>query len=484
MARLSPLVEHLLRRAGFGASTAERAEYEGLSYQAVVDKLLTFDALDYSIDNFIGTPGYVGITTRGQFQPNTVIVDARQRWLFRMVHAPNPLQEKMALFWHHHFATGFTKIQAAFETADATRMMAASPYNDPGSARGQIELFRQQGLGSFRDLLQEIAKDPAMLVWLDGKDNTKTKPQENFGRELMELFTFGVENYVETDVYAAARVFTGWNLTTVRGGTPQAYYAFNYRSTQHDSGEKAFSFPIFDNGDHVIPPRSATAGIQDGIDLIDALARHPETAKRLARRLWVWFVSEVEPPDEGFVSNIANVYTQSNTDIRSVIRAVLMSPQFTDSRYFFHRYAWPAEFVVRLLKEVGFLGFSVDSALTPMVAMGQVLFDPPDVNGWELGPGWFSTAGMLSRMNFASDLAKNQRIALREAARPYRVMPSTLVAFALDRMSVPNLAPEVVNSLVDYIRAGGTWTGSDSQLLNRAGGLFHLLGGSGVYQFV
>src|SRR4029078_12289219 len=133
------------------------------------------------------------------------IVDARQRWLFRMVHAPNPLQEKMALFWHHHFATGFTKIQSALETADAVRVMAASPYNDPGSARGQIELFRQQGLGSFRDLLQEIAKDPAVLVWLDGKDNTKTKPQENFGRELMELFTFGVENYVETDVYAAAR---------------------------------------------------------------------------------------------------------------------------------------------------------------------------------------------------------------------------------------------------------------------------------------
>ena len=148
-----------------------------------------------------------------------------------MVHSPAPLREKMALFWHNHFATAYTKVSGVVQAANAARMMDAKPSEDPAKALGQIELFRQQGLGKFRDLLIAVAQDPAMLVWLDGRTNVKAKPQENFGRELMELFTFGVANYVETDVYAAARVFTGWNLkTTGSEATADAYYAFNYVS--------------------------------------------------------------------------------------------------------------------------------------------------------------------------------------------------------------------------------------------------------------
>jgi uncharacterized protein (DUF1800 family) len=484
MARPSPLVEHLLRRAAFGATPAERDSYDGVEYYALVAQLVDYDPTT-DVDSKIGTPGYVNITTRGQFSPNQVINDSRQRWLFRMVHSPAPLQEKMALFWHQHFATAYSKVSGAVGTSDGARMMAAKPSEDPGGARGQLELFRQYALGSFRDLLVEVAKDPAMLVWLDGRTNTKAKPQENFGRELMELFTVGVANYVETDVYAAARVFTGWNmLTTGTSGMAGAYYTFNYNASQHDTGEKTFSFPIYANGSRSIPPRSASSGMQDGLDLINALATHPETAKRMARKLWTWFVSETENPADDFVSTVANAYLNTGTNMKATVRTVLVSPHFTDPSRFYRRYSWPAEYVIRMLKEVGYLGFSVNDAITPLLNMGQSLFEPPNVAGWPLGPAWFSTGGMLSRMNFASALATNQKFALRDAAKPARGSPDSLVDFAIARLSMPALSGDDRGTLTDYVRAGGAWIGSDAQLLAKAAGVFHLLTGSGNYQFV
>ncbi len=139
---------------------------------------------------------------------------------------------------------------------------------------------------------------------------------------------------------------------------------------------------------------------------------------------------------------------------------------------------------MRSLKEVGYVGFDMNQAATPLLNMGQVLLEPPDVNGWELGPGWFSTGGMLARMNFASALATNQRGALRDAARAHNQTPETLVDFAINRLSLPEIDGETRNALLDYVRAGGTWTGSETQLLAKTAGLFHLLTGSGVYQFV
>ena len=485
MAGPSPLVEHLLRRAGFGVGAAERQRFTGVSYLSAVDTLVDYDPATTDVDAKIGTPGYVGITTGGQFSPNTVINDARQRWLFRMVHSPAPLQEKMALFWHHHFATAYSKVAGIVGTAEGARLMAAKASEDPGHARGQIELFRDHALGNFRDLLVEVAKDVAMLYWLDGRLNTRNNPQENFGRELLELFTFGVDHYVETDVYAAARVFTGWNLVRVgAAGTPSSFLTFNYNAANHDTNAKEFTFPIYATGSRVIPGRSGAAGMQDGLDLIDALAFHPETARRMARRFWTFFVSETEAPDPAFVDTIAAVYLRSNTEMKPVVRAILLSPQFASKSRYFQRYAWPVEFVVRALKEVGPVGFSLGNSLTPLINMGQQLFEPPDVSGWEVGPDWFSTGRMLSRMNFASTLATSQRFALRDMARPHRATPETLVDFALDTLNVRGLGPDDYNALTDYVRAGGAWTGSDAQLLNKAGGLFHLLTGAGRYQLI
>ncbi|HUF48194.1 MAG TPA: DUF1800 domain-containing protein [Vicinamibacterales bacterium] len=486
---MAPFVEHLFRRAAFGLSPVERDRFaRGYSDRQIIDSLLVFDAGATDVDGAIGTPGHVGVTIGARFTPNTNINQARQRWLFRMVHSPAPLQERMALIWHHHFATAQSKIAGVYGGADSTRLLAAKPSEDPTGHRGQIELFRQYALGRFEDLLVEVAKDPAMLVWLDGRLNVKGTPQENFGRELMELFTVGVGFHTEEDVYAAARVFTGWNLRRTNRGDEAgtASYEFNYRAAQHETGPKEFSFAIYPSGPtpNRIPARSAADGLQDGLDLIHALAVHPETARRMARRLWTWFVSETAPPDEAFVASIARVYLDGGTQMRPVLRAVLTSPQFGDERNFHQRYSWPVEYAVRTLKEVGYLGFSVGDLLTPLLNMGQQLFEPPDVNGWALGPGWFSTSAMLSRMNFASQLATNQRVALRDAARAHAATPEALVDFVHDTLTLPDPPPPHYQAALDYVRAGGAWTGSDAQLLARSAGLFHLLAGSAEYQFL
>src|SRR5687767_8393280 len=177
MARREQQIEHLLRRAGFGGSPDEVDIYAELGLSGATDILLNYEQLPDDVDAKIGQAGHVGVTTRGEFLPSRNITDARQRWLFRMVHTRRPLQEKMALFWHNHFATAYSKLAADSGQRQAAKMLAAKP----GSLRGpmgQIELFRQHALGSYRDLLYQVAQDPATLIWLDGQFNTKAKPQE------------------------------------------------------------------------------------------------------------------------------------------------------------------------------------------------------------------------------------------------------------------------------------------------------------------
>ena len=480
-------IDHILRRAGFGATQEEVDSYARLSFAGptfALARLLNYTGIPDEVDGRIGTPGSVGITTRGPFQPAANITDARQRWLFRMVHTTRPLQEKMALFWHNHFATAYSKIAGTFGATEATRMLAAKPSEDPGSVKGQLELFREHALGNFRDLLVAVAQDPAMLVWLDGRSNIKGTPQENFARELMELFTMGVGTFAETDVYAGARVFTGWNLA--RPGTgPAQHYAFNYNAGQHETSAKEFTFPIYSDGNKVVPARTAAAGMQDGLDLIAAVAAHPATGPRLSRKLYNFFVNEVDAPDAGLIDQMSRAYYDSGFEIGAVMRVLLFSPQFLDPANYYKRYAWPVEFVVRSLKEVGWTGFSVNDALTPLVNMGQQLFEPPDVAGWELGAGWFSSGGMLARLNFAAQLAANQKFNLRDLARGHGATQESLLAYMLDRTTPPELPSDTYNALLDYARAGqSSWTGSDDQLATKAAGLVHLIVGSGQYQFV
>jgi uncharacterized protein (DUF1800 family) len=479
-------IRHLLRRAGFGASPQELGFYTEMGRAGTVETLVDYEQFDDDVDAFIGTPGYVGVTARGTFSPNTVINDARQRWLFRMVHSARPLQEKMTLFWHNHFATGYTKVAGAYGSSDATRMMAAKANEDPANLRGQVETIRAMCLGSFRDLVVAMAKDPAMLVWLDGRFNTKQKPQENFGRELMELFSMGVGFYTESDVYAAARVFTGWNLkrTTTGTGDPYPKYEFVYNAGSHETAAKAFSFPIYPDGSRTIPSRSAAEGMQDGIDLITAVVSYPATARRLVARLWNYFVSEINPPSEDLVNELADAYLANNYDLRLVMRRLLRSADFRSEANYFTKYSWPAEFIGRSLKEIGWNGFSVNDAVSQMVNMGQVLYEPPDVAGWEQGPGWISTGGMLARMNFAAQLSRTQAASLVNDVKPYARTPDSVLSYFLDRLAPSPYDDAAYSDLRSYLTASGTWTGSDTQLRTKVPGLVHLIAGSGEYVFI
>jgi len=484
MAAGDRLLEHLLRRAGFGASSDELAAYSRLSYAQAVDRLINYDILPDTVDANLGKPGFLGTTSRGAFSPNTVADDARQRWLFRMVHSDRPLQEKMTLFWHNYFATGISKVAGLLKGENATRVMASKASEDALKQRGQIELFRDNALGSLRDLLVAVAQDPAMLIWLDGDSNTKTKPQENFGRELMELFSRGVGYYTEDDVYAAARVFTGWNLNRpVDPADRSNSFAFIYNADKHETAAKTFSFPIYSDGGRTIPSRSASGGMQDGLDLINALATHPETARRLATKLYAFFVSETATPTPAFIDELATVYLQNGTAIKPVLQRLFSSPQFQDPAIFFTRYAWPAEFVVRALKETGWSGFSAGSALTPLINMGQELLEPPSVAGWGLGQSWFATGAMLARMNYASTLAANQKFNLATASAGARGSTRTLVDSLLSRLTI-DVANDVYADLLTYAAAGVSWTGSDAQLQTKASGIVHLILGSAEYQLV
>ena len=480
-------IEHLLRRAGFGARPDELESYSALSTGQVVDALINYDRIADDVDGFIGKPGYINTTIRGQFLPQSNIVDARQRWLFRMVHSDRPLQEKMTLFWHNHFATGYGKIAGTFGATEGARYLAAKASEDPGQVRGQLEMLRDNALGNFKDILLAIAKDTATLVWLDGRTNTKAKPQENFGREIMELFTVGVGNYNEADVYAAARVFSGWNLQRPgANGDPSQHYEFIYNASQHETTAKTFSFAVYPDGGKTIPARSATDGMQDGVDFVNGLAAHPNTAEYLATKLYRFFVSEFGAVNVTFVNRVASVYLRNKGDMKAVMREVLLSPEFWDTGAYFARYSWPVEFVVRAFKDVGWTGFSVSDALAPLSNMGQILYEPPDVSGWDAGQSWFSTSAMLARMNFAATLAGNQKFNLVTAVKTGNASktPEAMLSYFADALRSAPFDSSTTGELAAYLRATGAWTGSDSQLQAKAPGVVHLIAGSPEYQFV
>jgi uncharacterized protein (DUF1800 family) len=323
-----------------------------------------------------------------------------------------------------------------------------------------------------------------MIYWLDSQLNTRTRPQENFGREIMELFSMGIGNYTEQDVYAAARVFTGfnWQLNGDRANTETSWYSYRFVPNDHDATAKTFTFAIYPDGGKTIPARPAGQGEQDALDFVLALVRNPATARRLATRLYKFFVNETATPEEALVAAMANAYLGSNYSIKSMLQTIVNSQQFRNPANFFQRYSWPAEYVVRAIKEVGWNGFSANNALTPMSNMGQQLFEPPDVNGWDLGAGWVSTSAMLARMNFASTLAGNQRFNLARDLQPYRQSPDGVLNYMLARFRTMGFDASQTQAMLDYLRSTA-WTGSDAQLQQRIPGLTRLIVGAGEYVF-
>lgn len=224
--------------------------------------------------------------------------------------------------------------------------------------------------------------------------------------------------------------------------------------------------------------------MQDGHDLIGALVRHPATGPRLARKLYAFFVNEFDPPDEALVQQLSATYYSTGFNMREVVRELLLSDAFHDPANHWTRYSWPVELVARMIREVGWAGFSAAEAMVPLANMGQTLFEPPNVSGWSLGPAWFSTGTMLARMNFAASLAENQRIAIARPALGSAASPTSFLNHFLDQLTLPELSNDVRATLLQYLESGGGWTGSSSQVTTKSSGLVHLLAASSEYQFV
>lgn len=342
---------HLLRRAGFGCTPAELEHYRTLGYDRSVDELLASESVDNSrLDELVNLQSF----------DFTNADDLKRWWLYRMTFSRRPLEEKMTLFWHGHFATSDRKVR--------------NPY----AMYLQNLLFRKYGLGSFDTLLMKVSMDPAMIVWLDNQQNRKNKPNENFAREIMELFTMGIGNYSETDIKEAARAFTGWQTR------PNGFF---FNRNQHDFGSKTVL---------------GTTGNFNGDDVVRALADKPATARFLAAKLIRFFA--FDDAEKAFVDRVADAYITHKHQIKPMLRTIFADPSFRSNKAYHAKIKSPAELVVGTLKVLQIK--QMDGDLPDlMAAMGQDLFAPPSVKGWDGGPAWISSDTMMERFNFAARVA-------------------------------------------------------------------------------
>jgi uncharacterized protein (DUF1800 family) len=348
---------HLLRRAGFGTRPKEWEEYSALGLAGTTQRLLHPERTPDNLDDLLQTIG-------GNFVDFDTLDGVRAWWIFRMAQTRRPLEEKMTLFWHNHFATANYKV------------------NNPRWMNGQIETFRRNALGNFRSMLLEMMRDPAMLVWLDGAQNKLGAPNENFAREILELFTMGVgSGYSEKDIQEAARCFTGW---------------------VYDNNARTFVFNPFlhDDGWKTVLGQS---GNFHGDDVIDIIVRQPATGKFLATKLWKFFVSDDPPARE--IERVAQAYFTSKFSIGAMMEAIFTSPVFYDQSTIYTRIKSPVEFVVNVLRTLDVPLLTIKNLPDAVEAMGQDLLNPPNVAGWPGGKAWINTRTLLARVNFSNQVA-------------------------------------------------------------------------------
>jgi uncharacterized protein (DUF1800 family) len=393
-------IAHLLRRFGFGASEAEIAYYSQGGLQGAVDKLLNYEKVD---EGFTVDPMSLAVAKNGKLKIEAV----QEWWLMRMIATRRPLQEKMTLFWHDHFATSTDKVTSP-------EMMLA-----------QNQILRAGATGKFKDLLLSVSKDPAMLLWLDNQYNVKGHPNENFAREVMELFTLGIGNYTETDVQEAARAFTGWGFGSRGGRQPKnpkvlKNQVFLDRTAEHDGETKAFL---------------GNKGKFDGDDIVGILCGSPRTAWYLTSKLWEWFA--YPNPESELIDRLSAPFFREGLNIKLLLREIMMSPEFYSTRAYRAIYKNPVDFIVPTLRQLGFgsealtdQNFQSDrlvavAARISSKGMGMHLLYPPDVAGWDGGPAWVSTATMVERIRWAQILfdqaevgLKNRRFTLGTNAAP------------------------------------------------------------------
>jgi hypothetical protein len=349
-------LRHLLRRAGFGATSAEIASYRQLGLAGTIDRLVNYESVDNSaVDGRLNGLG-LDLTRRP---------DIGRWWITRMIYTARPLEEKMTLFWHGLLTSAISKI------------------GRPEPMVAQNEFFRANAVARFPDILKGVSMDPAMMLWLDTATNRKGHPNENYARELMELFSLGIGNYTELDVREAARAFTGWSLT----GQPKlGNVKFRFAPGQHDSGSKTFL---------------GKTGNFDGNDIVDKLVTQPVSARFVAGKLFAFFA--YPNPTAAVLDPLVEAYQSNNYSIRALVQAVLSSDAFYSPTGYRAMIKSPVDYLVGAARA---LGIETDAKGVPTVLarMGQELFNPPNVAGWPGGPSWLTSGTWLARLNLANAL--------------------------------------------------------------------------------
>ena len=427
------LTAHLFRRAGFGATRDELESYVAQGYEATVEQLL-HPKLAPALDE--------DVLRRYQIDQNSLMLieSSQAYWMYRIINTQRPLEEKMALFWHGLFATAYGKL------------------NHAKAVVNQTNTFRRHGLGSFAALLLELSRDPAMIFWLDNKDNHKDAPNENFGRELLELFSMGIGNYTEDDVKACARAFTGWTIAnadymSVRASRDSIWpygrldWQFEYLPEDHDDGPKTFL---------------GQTGAFNGADIIDIICRQPATAWFVAQKLYCFFVSDT--PNEASIQVLADEFRGSDGDIRSVMRSLFLSDFFQSDAVRLARVKSPTELVAGTARLTGnhrFPEWSIVNLAMDANFMGQEILNPPTVEGWHAGSEWIDTGNLVERVNSAaleiSDVTQPGVRAILDGIRSTgaELSPAQFVDSCLEYLGQYEIADKTRHSLVSHAERGG-----------------------------
>jgi hypothetical protein len=371
------LIAHLMRRAGFGATPDELDEYVAKGYDAVIEELLDPSEPVALPDDLIR-------------RYNVALYEPRNRgggaayWLYRMISTRCPLEEKLVLFWHGLFATSATKL------------------NQGRAPRNQIDTFRRNAYGHFNNMLVELSRDPAMIIWLDNQDNHKGSINENYGRELLELFSMGIGNYSEEDIKNCARAFTGWTVANAPYMSMKAAknsiwpynsngWHFQYREDDHDDGVKTFL---------------GQEGRFNGEDIVDIIAAQEATARFVCTRLFLFFVADkVDEEGEAVIGEMMQTYFESNHEIRAVLRTMFHSGYFKSDQARYTRVKGPVELLVGAVRLAGTYrppAQGIEELVNQTLYMGQGLCEPPSVEGWHEGIEWIDSGVLVERVNFVS----------------------------------------------------------------------------------
>ena len=428
------LVAHLMRRAGFGATPSELDRLTAeKTYEEIVDDLVTperFPSLDQSyIDRYYG---------------GELVAIHVGKWIYRMANTERPLEEKMSLFLHHIFPVAWGKSEHG-----------PSLYTE-------IEMFRRVGLMDMRTILLELSRDPAMIFWLDNNENHKDEINENYGRELLELFSMGVGNYTEDDIKAASRAFTGWTFRQPLSLYPNGHYPaeFEFIAADHDYGEKTFL---------------GETGNFNGEDVIGVIVKQPATARFISRHLYNFFVEDelqvpswaTEPPkNEAAIQQLSKVFMETGGQMRPVLLELFSSDFFKEARDF-KKVKSPTELVVGVLRQTGEFssptpGLNQFAVTTlngspiegPLSIMGQRLMNPPTVEGWHTGHEWIDSGTLSERIGFVEsqfeDVSKPGVREMVERVGSLDDDPNQLVDRCLDLLGGITVSKQTYESLIDY----------------------------------